>query len=154
MQETIVRFHSGLPLVITVVECADRVEIELTKSIALKECDGGRCFIGIETARLVAKHCMSVNRGAIRNRVLVCSDAHRFSICGRLSLAGRLLYQLIRDVIAREFAAHAERDFVVGCLRSLVVDEEVTERAAIGVILRNHRVKVMIGAAPAAGCAD
>src|SRR6185503_13980537 len=65
-----------------------------------------------------------------------------------LALPRRLLDQLIRNVVSREFVAHAEAQLVVLRESASVARFKIAQRTAVGIVLRNHGIQIMIGPAP------
>ena len=90
--------------------------------------------------------------------MLVVADQHSLEVVGILPLARRpvvwprvapgLLHDLIGQLVTRQLVARDEIQPVIRREVALVVNREVAKRAAVGIVLRHHRVEVVVGLRP------
>src|SRR5450755_11945 len=102
VKKCVVRFETEFPLVPAMDNRSCAFEIRLAEGVLLEDFDGSRFRVGVETVGVIAAHHAKISGRVGRKAVLVGRDAHRLDVLGGLALARGLLYQFVRDIVARQ----------------------------------------------------
>src|SRR6266550_245887 len=136
---------SSLPLLPAVMNRDGRLEVSLTKAVALERDHGRGVRIRGQIVGVVPNHSGKISYRIRRKDVLIGTHAHGFEVVAVLPLTGGLLELLIGHQKAWEFVAHADANPVALGEVALVTGGEVSGGAGVGEVLHDRRVQVPIG---------
>ena len=156
VQEGVVRLDAHLPFIAAMVDGDHSLEITFVEPVVLKQNNRSGQSIGVEVIAVIAHHAAKIADHIGRENVPVGDRTHGFEIVGILLLARRacghargiapgLLHDLVGKQIARQLIPGDEVDAVIGREVALVIGGKIADGSGVRVILRNHRIQIVIG---------
>src|SRR5271157_5719883 len=142
VQKDVVRFHTGLPLLVAAMNGNRSLEVSLGKVVALESNDGSREQVRRQPIGVVANHSPKI-RNHVRGKDMLVGDyPHVFKVIATLLLAGGLLHLLVGYVVSRQFMAEHQAQAVAWGKVPLVAGGKISSGPVVGVVLRNGRAEI------------